>query len=146
GMLDGGVDEPALVRATLRLGACYQPHVPQAPDADADVALLLETSGGDDEEAATRVSLLLQACPATANLVRHARRAGRSVTETLRVDTPVRATWRIAPEGGRIELDLAAPPAGDEPLLAFGSGRHACPGHAQAVAIASGILAALPPD
>jgi len=145
GMLGGGVDAPGLLEATLCAARSYLPHLPQEPAADEAATVLVEAArGATDEETAIRASLLLQSCLATANLVRNARRVRRSPADAARSDPPVRSTRRIGPDGETLELDLTAPVAGGDPSLAFGAGAHACPGQAQALAIASGILDSLP--
>ncbi|WP_189227310.1 isocitrate lyase/PEP mutase family protein [Saccharothrix coeruleofusca] len=103
------------------VAACYQPHVPATPAADAAVARLVATCGGAwDETTANRIGLLVQARDATAALIRG--------------DTPpVPRTRRVAPDGSLVEVDLAARP--------FGAGRHACPGRAHALALAEGATA-----
>jgi cytochrome P450 len=97
------------------------------------------------------VGLMFQARDATAGLVGSALlRAGdhdlpeRTVEETLRRDAPVQATTR-----GRAGTQdppvlawvvLAAGDATPDIAPTFGRGRHACPGHAVAAALAAGIL------
>jgi cytochrome P450 len=99
------------------------------------------------------VGLMFQARDATAGLVGSALlRAGdpdlpeRAVEEALRRDCPVQATTRA-------RAGTADPPAlawivlatGDATLdiaPTFGRGRHACPGHAVAAALAAGVVAA----
>ncbi|WP_225447765.1 cytochrome P450 [Streptacidiphilus sp. P02-A3a] len=121
-----------------------------------------------EERVAGRIGLLIQACDATAALVDHARQAGcpaagpdlpaaldRLVTETMRVNPPLRTMRRVAAratevagcpiaEGDLVLLDVvgatAAPEAAGE-LLTFGAPPRACPGQAQALALAAGILA-----
>ncbi|MFF1399446.1 hypothetical protein ACFVZD_37320 [Streptomyces sp. NPDC058287] len=139
------------------------------PVADAAVAQLVDLlsarSRGENEleAAAARICLLVQACDATAALVRHTRAAATTtgvgtqpievqLAETLRRDPPVRTLRRIAvcdtriggrdiAEGDLVLLDTTASVAGNvaEPL-AFGAPPRICPGREQALALASGIL------
>jgi cytochrome P450 len=68
----------------------------------------------------------------------------RTVEETLRRDAPVQATTRgRAGTGDPPVLAWVVLAAGDATLgiaPTFGRGRHACPGHAVAAALASGVL------
>jgi hypothetical protein len=120
------------------------------PDADVAVAQLVAAFGGvADERTAARISVLVQACEATAALIGKARPALRTSVDVdallrsiLRSDPPVRATIRqavsapdVAPDVLRIDL------AGGE--LPFGAGVHACPGREQAFALAAGVCEAL---
>jgi hypothetical protein len=85
------------------------------PGADDAVARLVDAVGpGDPEAVAADISILVQACRATAALIE-----GR--------DPPVPSTRRVGPDG-EVELDLAG--------LPFGAGRHACPGERHARALA----------
>ncbi len=102
----------------------------------------------------------MQACDATAGLAANAlialltsARGGSPaalVSAALRDDPPVRATRRIAeaparagdldvPAGTVVTLDLTA--ARDD-QLPFGAGPRRCPGREQALALATGIVAA----
>ena len=72
--------------------------------------------------AAQRVALLVQACEATAALVRGG--LERPLEEVLRDSPPVPATRRVGPDGRVVVIDLAGPP--------FGAGPRACPGEAHA--------------
>ena len=97
------------------------------------------------------VGLMFQARDATAGLVGSALlRADdrdfpeRAVEETLRRDAPVQATTRgrAGPEDPPV-LAWVVLATGDATLdiaPTFGRGRHACPGHAVAAALASGVL------
>ncbi|MFD7657118.1 isocitrate lyase/phosphoenolpyruvate mutase family protein [Actinosynnema sp. NPDC059797] len=108
----------AVTRDVTAVARCYQPHVPVDPEADAAVARLVAAFGGVwDEETANRVGLLVQACTATRALI-----AGH--------EPPVPVTWRVAPGGEVVEVDLRG--------AEFGAGRHACPGRAHALALAEG--------
>ncbi|MEV5597034.1 hypothetical protein [Streptomyces sp. NPDC052496] len=73
---------------------------------------------------------------------------GRPVTDpvtdrldqALRTDPPVRGTLRAPVDGGEpVRISLVSP----DGSLAFGAGAHACPGRAQARALAAGVLDAL---
>ncbi|KQV09904.1 cytochrome P450 [Kitasatospora sp. Root107] len=120
-----GLAEPDAVAAAV--GAAARTYFGGAdPAADAAVAWLLPRVGGADQEtAAQRIGLLLQAFEATGTLVDNSRTApaGSSVrallTETLRHDPPVRVMRRVAvrptrvagvpiAEGDLVLLDLAA--------------------------------------
>lgn len=127
---------PAEAVVTVARG--YHPHLPAGPDTDAAVARLVEACGGEwDEATAARIGLLVQACDATAGLVRNAMRRpatgdpAETVADTLREDPPVRATRRMR-DGETVAVELVA--------LPFGAGPHACPGREHAVAIACGIV------
>ena len=139
-----------------------------AAEADAAVAWLVPRMGTeDDEAAANRIGLLVQACDATAELVARARRHPHAATApvdevleaTLRHDPPVLAMRRLAVRDTRIGdmriaagdlvlLDVAAAnrdPAG-HPVLTFGAEPRRCPGAAHALALAAGVLEAVDPD
>ncbi|MGW6201781.1 hypothetical protein ACWF0M_36905 [Kribbella sp. NPDC055110] len=111
------------------------------PEADAAVATLVESFGGvADEPTAARISLLVQACEATAALIGRAMPAigddaGVLVESVLRTDPPVRSTTRQDAAGETVRVDLAG--------LPFGAGPHTCPGREQAVALATGVCEAL---
>ncbi|MEU8529812.1 isocitrate lyase/phosphoenolpyruvate mutase family protein, partial [Streptomyces sp. NPDC048629] len=126
--------------------------------ADGSVATLLGLlPAADPERAALLICLLVQACDATAGLVRAAASArdGRTlvdalVAETLHREPPVRATRREAladavvggcpaARGTTLLLDLTASAPGLDPLP-FGHGPRPCPGSAQALALACGAL------
>ncbi|MGW2867224.1 hypothetical protein [Kitasatospora sp. NPDC001225] len=138
-------------------GASLDPVVDGAsadPVADAAVARLLPAMGDRDEEtAANRIGLLVQACDATAALVEGARRHEDGLAGVLRTDPPVRTMRRIAvratevggvavPVGTRVLLDIAAAQAGAPAgvALTFGAPPRSCPGRSQALVIAEGIL------
>jgi cytochrome P450 len=141
-----------------------------APPARADVDLaagelsaLLEPLGsGDYERVAAGAGVLFQARDATAALIGAAvlgadgrPGARRQVQRALRHDPPVHCTRRVAlddvqlggvvvPRGASVWIVLAA--AEDGPPRApatFGAGAHGCPGSSLAVALASGVVAAL---
>ncbi|MCU4187015.1 isocitrate lyase/phosphoenolpyruvate mutase family protein [Acidiferrimicrobium sp. IK] len=99
----------------------YQPHTAITAEADRAVDRLVVACGGvRDEHTACRIGLLVQAAGAMPALIE-----GRN--------PPVDATRRVTPTGETIELGLNG--------IAFGAGRHACPGRAQALALASTQLA-----
>jgi cytochrome P450 len=151
------------VPAVRAVAGSYQPHTAVTPAADAAVAELVAAFGGTpDERTATRIGLLVQACDATAGLIRQAAATGAGapteavLTETLRHDPPVPGTRRVAPG---VVLDFAA--ANRDPAafpdadrfdpgrtdgnrhLTFGAGEHACPGADVALALAAGVLDAI---
>ncbi|MBD0690987.1 hypothetical protein [Streptomyces sp. CBMA123] len=125
---------------------------PGDPEADAAVARLLPAMGDEDAEtAANRIGLLVQACDATATLVEHARRHPDGLAGALRDDPPVRVMRRFAaratvvggvavPAGAHVLLDLDAARGPDREPPAFGAPPRLCPGRAQAMVIAEGIL------
>ncbi|MFD5437465.1 hypothetical protein ACFWJ4_35615 [Kitasatospora sp. NPDC127067] len=131
------------------------------PAADAAVARLLPVVGDwddaagdrDEETAANRIGLLVQACDATAALVEGARRHEDGLAGVLRADPPVRTMRRLAaratevggvavPAGTRVLLDIAAAQSGapEGVVLTFGAPPRSCPGRSQALVIAEGIL------
>jgi hypothetical protein len=118
----------------------------EAAGVDAAVdRLRLLLGPGDDERVAARIGLLMQASEATAALIRHALRqpagtAEQRVARALETDPPVRTTRRLAPDGTLVTVDLAT--AG----LPFGGGHRPCPGQAQALALACGVLDAAQPE
>jgi hypothetical protein len=100
------------------VAAAYQPGT-DAPGADEALRRLLERLPSNGEEAlAQHVALLVQACEATAALIRGE-------------DPPVRSTKRLDPAGNVVVVDLAHRP--------FGEGRRACPGQLHALALAEGV-------
>ncbi|WP_228540171.1 cytochrome P450 [Nocardia sp. XZ_19_385] len=128
------------------VAAHYQPHTPDNPAADRAVEDLVAACGGSaDEATAARISLLVQACQATTDLLANARMLHDQISEndwaaavlarTMAHNPPVRRTRRIV-DGELVELDLT------QDGLGFGSGPHECPGQAHALAIAAGILEA----
>jgi hypothetical protein len=130
---------PDVSRDIATVSACYHPHTEAGADADKAMARLIEVCGGDaDERTAARIGLLVQACDATAKLITKALAAHRPgedaaslLDRVLREDPPVRITRRWV--GGEVvEVDLS-----DRP---FGAGPKQCPGQAQALAVATGIL------
>jgi hypothetical protein len=145
-----GAADPDLVVVQLpAVAAAYLPGSPGNADADDCVARLTRLlPAGPGEEVAARIGLLIQAYAATAGLIGNAVAAGiredrpapaaQLVARVLRAEPPVRFTQRVAPSGETVALDLTV--AGDDPAgqLAFGYGEHACPGSAQAIALAEG--------
>jgi hypothetical protein len=117
----GAREVPETVAAVRVVAAAYHPST-DAPGADAAVARLLELLPREEpERAAQRIALLVQACEATAALVRGD-------------DLPVPATKRIGPDGELHSVSLAGHP--------FGYGRRPCPGERHALALAAGTLEA----
>jgi 2-methylisocitrate lyase-like PEP mutase family enzyme len=99
------------------IAGCYQPHTRITAEADAAVERLIDECGAvADEVTAARIGLLVQASPALAALSRGD-------------NPPVPVTRRVAPTGETIDVSLAG--------IAFGAGRHACPGRAHALALAA---------
>jgi cytochrome P450 len=106
------------VAATRVVAAAYHPHT-DAPGADAALSDLLTLLGdGEPEVVAQRVALLVQACEATAALVRGD-------------DLPVPVTRRVSSDGRTVLVDLAGHP--------FGAGPRRCPGEAHALALVEGV-------
>ncbi|GAB2667222.1 hypothetical protein [Nocardia goodfellowii] len=137
------------VAAVEVVAAHYQPHIPPTPEADAAVAELVAACGGvADETTAARISLLVQACPATAALLANVRTVRADIAEhgwatkalesALAQRPPVPRTRRVV-DGNLVDIDLT------RDGLSFGAGPHMCPGRAHALAIAAGILEAAPP-
>ncbi len=151
----GGAER--IAAAVDRIAVAWRPGADAAARgaADAAVAALLAPADGPPAERALAIGALVQACDATAGLVglalRTALRAPRPaapdpdalVDAVLRTAPPVRTTRRRAlpgaavPAGTTLVLDLEAA------SLPFGAGRHACPGEAQARALAAGVLGPL---
>jgi cytochrome P450 len=149
--LAGAVTDAALVGRGYLTGN-------QDPDVDAAVdrlAALLERGGPEGSAAA--LAVLAQACEATAALIGNAlvlsaerpdlqANVGDLVAETLRAAPPLRVMRRVSPEGDGVLLDLdAASGQGgpDDHPSQFGSGIRPCPGQAEALALAEGVLDAL---
>jgi cytochrome P450 len=122
-------DLTARVAAAAR---AYQPDHDGGRNADrrADAAVDALAAGDRSEESAARIGLLVQACEATATLVRNGLRHG-SVEAALRDDPPVPRTRRVR-NGAVVPVELRGHP--------FGAGPHECPGRAHAVAIASAMV------
>jgi cytochrome P450 len=123
-----------LTPAVAAAARSYQPHTPVTAEADAAVAALVAAFGGvADEPTAARISVLVQACDATAGLIGAAIRTG-DVETALRDDPPARRTRRVR-AGREVQIDLTSVP--------FGAGPHRCPGSEHATAIVLGVLDAL---
>ena len=121
---------PAAVAAVRTVAAAYHPGT-DAPGADDALARLLELlPAAEPEAAAQHVALLVQACEATAALVRGA--LERPLEDVLRDTPPVPATKRRAPTGEVVVVPLDGHP--------FGAGPRACPGEAHARALAAGVV------
>lgn len=126
----------------VAVAAAYHPHVTPSAEAEAALGRLITACGGTtDELVAARIGLLIQACEATAGLIGNAIplvRAGKppeeAVAEVLSAAPPVPHTRRRV--GGE---DVLVPLAGTP----FGAGPRECPGPAHAIALATGVLAAL---
>ena len=111
--------------------------------AGASVLRLVEAFGGSaDEVTAARISLLVQACTATAKLIelRLARSALPPVPLMRRVCVDAAMVGAVAVEPGEpVALDLV-PAAMDGKDLMFGAGMRPCPGRDHAIAIADGVV------
>jgi cytochrome P450 len=127
-----GVQDDALTARIAAVARAYQPDHDGGPDADrrADAAVDALVADDASEEAAARIGILVQACEATAALVRNGLRCG-SVEAALRGDPPVPRTRRLR-AGRVVPVELSGHP--------FGAGSHACPGRSHAVAIASAMV------
>ncbi|MFE4514119.1 hypothetical protein ACFRMQ_07965 [Kitasatospora sp. NPDC056783] len=152
----GLADPEAVARDVAAVSEAYFAATPDGSDpaADAAVARLLPAMGDPDEEtAANRIGLLVQACDATAALVEGARRNGDGLRGVLRADPPVRTMRRFAaratelggvtvPAGTVVLLDIVAAQAGAPAgvALTFGAPPRGCPGRSQALAVAEGVL------
>jgi hypothetical protein len=100
------------------VAAAYRPGT-DAPGAEAALRRLLDRlPAASEEELAQHVALLVQACEATAALIRGD-------------DPPVPSTKRLDPDGNVIVVSLDGRP--------FGEGRRACPGREHALALAQGV-------
>jgi cytochrome P450 len=133
-----------------------------AADAAATSLLaLLADAVGPGERADAAASILFQARDATAALIGltllRSGAAGQSVASrvehVLREDAPVRNTRRVAmsdvtiggclmPAGATVVVSLAAGPGRDR-AATFGTGPHGCPGHAQAIELATVVVTEL---
>jgi cytochrome P450 len=143
------------------------PH-PVPPDkgdeAAVELCALLATCGrhADSAEAAVAAaSILFQARDATAALIgltvltgQAGVTPGRQVDKVLRRVAPVQCTRRVAiantaidavtvPAGAQMWIFVAAAERGTGIPATFGSGLHACPGAAQAIAIARQVVTVL---
>jgi cytochrome P450 len=148
-----GAADPVQVSGQLaEVAAAYLPGAADPQRADGSVARLIKLlPDGPAELLAARIGLLIQAYAATAGLIGTAVAEGLAaggrapaavlVGRTLRSHPPVVVTGRVGPDGEAITLGLAsaAPDDPDGPL-AFGYGPRACPGAAQACALAEGAV------
>jgi 2-methylisocitrate lyase-like PEP mutase family enzyme len=154
-------DLSRLVAATVAVAEAYQPGGDAATEDRADDAVReLSDLLGTGEEGVTRMAVLVQACAATAGLIRAALGGSASVADqpvpALLADIleggeghepPVRTTKRVRGATTAI-LDLAAanrdpdrPPGSGH--LTFGSGRRPCPAAPYALALATGVVEAV---
>jgi hypothetical protein len=123
-------DVPAAVAAVRVVAAAYHPGT-DAPGADAALGELIALlPAGEPEVVAQHVALLVQACEATAALVRGA--LERPLADVLRDTPPVPATRRRSPSGEIVLVPLDGHP--------FGAGPRRCPGQAHALALAEGVV------
>ncbi|MFJ7911581.1 hypothetical protein [Kitasatospora sp. NPDC096204] len=150
----GLADPEAVARDVATVSRAYFADGPHSPAEDAAVTRLLPAMGdGDEEAAANRIGLLVQACDATAALVEGARGHGDSLAGVLRADPPIRTMRRLAvratelggvavPAGTLVLLDIPAAQSGAPAgvALTFGAPPRSCPGRSQALVIAEGIL------
>lgn len=114
----GVADPVAAVRHTRIVAAAYHPGT-EHPEADDALAALLALLPADEPEAqAQHVAVLVQACEATAGLVR-----GDNL--------PVKTTRRVTADGEIVAVDLEGRP--------FGDGPRRCPGEAHARALAEAL-------
>jgi cytochrome P450 len=155
-----GIPQDASDRVASLVGRLCDASAPSLlprPSADGlgevadELAAIAAVARGSAGAGAAAVGLLFQARDATAGLVGLALlRADdhdvpeRTVEETLRRDAPVQATTRRrAGTGDPPALAWVVLATGDATLdiaPTFGRGRHACPGHAVAAALAAGVL------
>ena len=153
GQLEGAVADAIVV------GPAYLPGTAdESVDAAVDRLRRLLDRGGSEASAAA-IAVLAQACEATAALIGNSfllateqpqlrGDVGALLQEVLLRAAPVRLMRRVSPGGEPVTLDLEAAARdsrpGDPPLT-FGSGLRPCPGEAQALALAAGVLEALLP-
>ena len=116
--LAAGLGATVDVEDVRTVAAAYHPGT-DAPGADEALRRVLAALPEDDEEtAAQRVAILVQACEATAALIRG---------ETL----PVRTTKRVDADGRTVLVSLEGRP--------FGEGSRRCPGERHARAFAEAL-------
>lgn len=148
-----------------------RPATPGCADGAATelTALLRQRLGTTDAEQITAaVSVLFQARDATAALIGSAvlaasgnghgpRSPGQRVDHVLRHDAPVQCTRRAAvadvtiggatvPSGSAVWIFVATAEQGAGMPATFGTGPHACPGAAHAIAIARQVVAVIAAD
>ena len=119
-------DVAAAVAAVRVVAAAYHPGT-RANGADEALGRLIDLlPPGEPEAVAQHVALLVQACEATAALVRGG--LERPLDEVL----PVPATRRLDPTGNLVAIPLDGRP--------FGAGPRTCPGREHALALAAGVV------
>jgi hypothetical protein len=140
-VLAGELGLPVVVSDVVTAAAAYHPHVTPSAEAETALGRLVTACGGPSELTAARIGLLFQACAATAGLIGNAvplvlagKPPEEAVAEVLRADPPVLHTRRRV-DGEDVLVPLAGTP--------FGAGPRECPGPAHAIALATGVLAAL---
>ena len=114
----GVADPVAAVAATRVVAAAYHPGTDAAGADEALGALLVLLPRDEPEALAQHVALLVQACEATAGLVRGD-------------DLPVKTTKRVTADGTIVAVDLTGRP--------FGEGARRCPGERHARALAEAL-------
>jgi cytochrome P450 len=133
----------AVADAVVTVARGYFPGT-DAGDAGEDaVAYLIKIFGGvADEPTAARIGLLVQACEATAALVRN---EDPPVRALRRVSTaPARIGQVDVPAGAMVVVDVAAANRDcADGQLTFGAGPHACPGRDHALALVAGVIEAV---
>ncbi|MBE2318022.1 hypothetical protein DVA67_018720 [Solirubrobacter sp. CPCC 204708] len=114
----GVIDPVAAVTHTRAVAAAYHPGTDASGADDALDALLALFPPDEPEALAQHVAILVQACEATAGLIR-----GDNL--------PVKTTKRVTPDGEIVLVDLSGRP--------FGEGPRRCPGEAHARAFAEAL-------
>ncbi|MEU1372400.1 isocitrate lyase/phosphoenolpyruvate mutase family protein [Streptomyces triculaminicus] len=148
--------EPGAVAeaVTVVAGAYFGGTDPAADEAVAWLMARLAPEGANEdrmEAAANRIGLLVQACAATAALVKAAAEGDVPLARVLREASPVRAMRRVAAratrvagreiaEGDVVLMDVAAAHRAHPVPLSFGAPPRVCPGRAHALALADGLL------
>ena len=166
----GAPDPGQVATAVDAVAAAYFPGAAEPVERAADAAtksLLDLLAGPGPDEVVARITVLVQGCDATANLVAAAlsllpELPADVTTDTLLAETayrrpPVPALRRVAQAparlgdrsigaGDSLVCEVAAAGAADGPAasaLTFGYGIRPCPGPAQALALAAGVIDAL---
>jgi cytochrome P450 len=168
----GAIDPAGVATAVDAVAAAYFPGAAEPVERAADAATkslldLLAGPGLDEDLVVARITVLVQGYDATANLVAAAlsllpELPADVATDTLLAETayrrpPVPALRRVAQAparlgdrsigaGDSLVCEVAAAGAADGPAaaaLTFGYGIRPCPGPAQALALAAGIIDAL---